>query len=516
VDPRLVDINTLLINYSLGDFDKKIEPSGILDEIDAFISNINMLGEELKISTISKNYFNNIFNSVSDMLFVLDANGTINSVNKAVVERLNYVESEIRGLSVDTLEGGKKGFFRRLKSRLTKDTVVHEDLNIYSRLNETIPVSCSCSFLYNQNGESIGYLLLARDQTRIKKYENSLIESEKRYRNIFESSSDCLFVLDINTKFIDVNDAGTKLLKYSKEELLTKSIRELVYDQGKRARARQELDTKGSIVNYELPFIDAEGNILSCLVSATVIHSNSGEVVGWQGAIRDITQQKKLENLVIKAIVDTQEKERVRISRDLHDSLGQKLSSILFYLGALKSMQGKANYEETFNKFKDGLGDAINELSTISFNLMPGSLRDFGLRHAVNELCHKNDWGDKLKIKVNINENFTIEDKSVEISLFRIIQEFINNAVKHGGANKVHIKMGIDKSRTNIVAQLKDNGKGFDVGKMNDFKGMGLKNANTRVEAHNGTVKIDSAVGKGTTYEIRIPYNSKKHLILNS
>ena len=87
MDSRLEEINNLLIRYSLGDFDYSIQPSERYDEIDAFITNINMLGEELKTSVISRDYFNNIFHSVSDMLLVLDNKGDITSINKAVTEK---------------------------------------------------------------------------------------------------------------------------------------------------------------------------------------------------------------------------------------------------------------------------------------------------------------------------------------------------------------------------------------------------------------------------------------------
>lgn len=506
MDPRLEEINSLLISYSLGDFNQKIEPSGKLDDIDAFISNINMLGEELKISTISRNYFNNIFHSVSDMLFVLDANGNINSINKAVTDTLNFKEIELKGRSINIIEGGLD-FFKNLKKEMQSAPLVHIDRTMHSIGQEPIPVSCSCSFLYNQNGETIGYLLIARNQARIKRYERSLTESEKKYRSIFESSQDCLFILDSESHFVDINEAGIKLFKYPIEVLKTKRIRDVIYDQAKRIIIRQELDAKGSITDAELLFRDTHNNIITCLISASAIHNEAGEVMGWQGIIKDISQQKKTESLVIKAIVDTQEKERIRIARDIHDSLGQKLSGIMFYLGALKSMQkvGKAKYDVVLKKSNEALVDVIDELSTISFNLMPGTLQHFGLKQAINELCHKIELSSQVKIKFAMKDGIIITDKTIEITLFRITQEFINNAIKHGKAKKVSVQIGMDKKKKNIIAVLKDNGIGFEIKKRNEYKGMGLKNVNSRVEAHNGSAKIDSVPNKGTIYEIIIP-----------
>ena len=508
MDPRFDEINSLLIHYSQGQFDYKISPSASLDEIDAFITNINMLGEELKVSTISRNYFNNIFDSVSDMVFVLNPAGKISSINNAVKETLLYTEQELEGKLIDEVQNEKTFFFGYLKDRLNKEPLVYLDMQIVSQNKQIIPVNCSCSFLYNPGKEVIGYLLVARDQTKIKKYERSLIESEKKYRNIFESSSDCLFILDVETRFKEINEAGIKLFKYPLAELKKKKIRELIYDQNQRAIIRDELDAKGSVVDYELNFVDAQKNIITCLVSASAMYNDSGEQAGWRGIIKDISEHRKTENLVRKAIVDTQEKERIRIARDIHDSLKQKISGIRFYLGALKNMPGKARktkFEEVLNKSNLALNDVLSELSAISFNLMPGTLQHFGLRYAINELCHKMEEGSGLKFKVDIDEDFAIADKTIEISLFRIIQEFINNAAKHGKATRINIKVGFDDEEKNILAVLKDNGKGFEIKKPSEYGGMGIINAHSRVESHNGNLKISSQGKKGTAYEIIIP-----------
>jgi len=126
MDARFEDINNLLIRYSLGDFDYSIQPSEKYDEIDAFITNINMLGEELKTSVISRDYFNNIFNSVSDMLFVLDNKGEITSINKAVTERLRYSENQLRETSINFITGDGSRLFEYIRSMLGKKWSTHQ------------------------------------------------------------------------------------------------------------------------------------------------------------------------------------------------------------------------------------------------------------------------------------------------------------------------------------------------------------------------------------------------------
>ena len=182
MDPRLEEINTLLISYSLGDFNQKISTSDKMDEIDAFITNINMLGEELKISTISKNYFNNIFNSVSTMLFVLDANGTINSINKAVAETVS------RKLGMDSyfaevLPHQKLEKIKELQSAgefvaMTGDGVndapalAQSDIGIAVGSGSDIAAETAGIILVNSNPKDIAKLILFGKSTYRKMMQN--------------------------------------------------------------------------------------------------------------------------------------------------------------------------------------------------------------------------------------------------------------------------------------------------------------------------------------------------------
>lgn len=513
MEPRLEAINKLLINYSLGEFDYKIEPSEDRDEIDAFITNINMLGEELKASTISRNYFNNIFNSVSDMLFVLNNNGRIDNINRAAIDKLDYNEEEFRRSHIDFVTTNKTPLFNHLKHELNinkKTPVINLDTQFRTFTGKNIPVNCSCSYLYNQHKERIGYLLIVRDQSVIRKYEQSLLESENKYRNVFEKSSDCLFIVSREGKIQEINDAGMRLFKLTKSTLRSKSFFDLIANNEERELFMQDLNIKDSLVDVKLRITDQNHNMINCLVSITKTLNQAGEITGYQGIVKDISQQREIENLVIRTVTDTQEKERNRIAKDLHDSLGQKLSGIKFHLEALKAMQKNLNdkrYLNILNRSNEALNDAIEELSNISFNIMPGTLQNFGLSHAIKELCSKLKIGTQIKFDVSIDGDFPDVDKGLEITIFRIVQEFINNSIKHGSPTRITVKMSAALIPDNILVALKDDGVGFEMGKAPQYKGMGLKNMKSRVESYNGTLKIDSMKGLGTKYEILIPYN---------
>ena len=146
MDNRFNKIKKLLSDYSLGNFDKKLTMSSRMDEVDAFIAGVNMLGEELKERTISRDYFNDIFNSVSDMVFVLDKQGRIENINKAVTHHLQYSLNELRSKQVSFLSSSiQPGWFERINGNGKNGENAPHETVFRSRDNRLIPVLVSAS-----------------------------------------------------------------------------------------------------------------------------------------------------------------------------------------------------------------------------------------------------------------------------------------------------------------------------------------------------------------------------------
>lgn len=169
-DPRFDKITDLVLNFSAGNFDYKIEPARRYDEIDAFITMLNMMGEELQSSMISRNYFNDVFHSVSDMLFVLSNTGTINAINASVSDKLHFMEYQLKNRSIDDIMGGVPKTFEQITRGLCDENQVMDiETTFYCRKGKPVPVYCSYNYLFNKHKEKIGYLLIARDLSKIKK-----------------------------------------------------------------------------------------------------------------------------------------------------------------------------------------------------------------------------------------------------------------------------------------------------------------------------------------------------------
>jgi PAS domain S-box-containing protein len=502
VDPRFKKINRILTDYALGNFGKKMRLSSKLDEIDGFIYCVNMLGEELKETTISKNHFNNIFNSVSDMIFVLDAKGKIQNTSQSVHDILKYDDRHFRNKFIDTLEVKREhSLFGFIKKKLkTNRFPIEVETAFKDSEGVIVPVLSSTVFLYNEKGIKIGYLTVAKDLTHIKEYELSLKESEEKYRKIFEESTDCIFIADRVGNFLDINKAGCLLFKTTTTP--SKTLPNLIYKKEDKQHFTTALNEKKNINNFFTQLKCFDESVIDCLLSITPIISNK-KLVGYRGIIKDVSKQKQTEKLILKTIVHTQEEERKRFAKDIHDSLGQQLSAIKFYIGTTVAASTDAMQKKLLTKANDALVVTLSDMRNICFNLMPKTLEHFGLAASIKELCKQIEVNQKLMFSLSLQNDFPLLNKQLEISLFRVVQEFINNSLKHSNANKIQIQL-TQKNNTATV-KLKDNGKGFVVTDGYKKNGMGLTNVQSRVSPYNGDVVITSSPGNGVTYKITIP-----------
>ncbi len=212
-----------------------------------------------------------------------------------------------------------------------------------------------------------------------------------------------------------------------------------------------------------------------------------------------ITQRLNREK--IEAEILTLEKERQRIASDLHDDLGPILSAIKFKINAVESKSGEDT--ELIRKASEHVDETIHRIRQIAFNLMPNTLTRKGLLAATEELIGKIMESLPLKISYQLNPIPDISQQK-SINLFRIVQEIIQNTIKHAGASELFIKL--DAKDRNIVLTTEDNGVGFDYEKVNDLnKGLGLRNLTSRAEIMNGIIAVETGPGKGVKYKFEIP-----------
>ena len=221
----------------------------------------------------------------------------------------------------------------------------------------------------------------------------------------------------------------------------------------------------------------------------------------------DITSAKQHERNVLNAIIQGQEEERKRLAKDIHDGIGPLLSTIKLNVdGVIGDVQ--RDLPKKTQKKLDNIHELIETVSTdirsISHALMPSALEDFGLITTLQNLVLKiNDANASTKITFFHTGFDDRLAQRLELSLYRITQELINNALKYAQAKNITIQL--IKSQAEVVLTVEDDGVGFDLNKVkeNTKLGSGLKNLQSRVKALYGTMEIDTQIGYGCTTTVK-------------
>lgn len=214
--------------------------------------------------------------------------------------------------------------------------------------------------------------------------------------------------------------------------------------------------------------------------------------------------------LLTQATIDGQEKERKEIGKELHDNIGQQLTTTKLFLDIAKGTADD-NTLEMVNMAIKSVSDVINEIRRMSHSLVPPTLGDLGLIESVKELCETLKRTETFHIRFyhdQFEENKLLNNQS--LMLYRIIQEQINNIIKHSEAKNVIVKLCIEDDH--IVLDVSDNGKGFDI--KSRKKGLGLLNIINRADLFNGKVEIVSAINKGCKIKVTIPLQQKETNVL--
>lgn len=198
---------------------------------------------------------------------------------------------------------------------------------------------------------------------------------------------------------------------------------------------------------------------------------------------------------ITESCIKIQEEERERIAAKLHDDISNKLNVLSVWLNNPITW----NKKESKDMVVSQLPVLIESTRSISHSLYPINLERFGLIHAIEELIVSVD--PSLEISFTLSNTYKPKDITIEVQLYRIIQEFLNNVIKHSEANKMTVK--VRDSEKGLVLSLSDNGKGFDIKKTQ--KGMGLRNITMRINAINAIHKWRSNISKGSNLIILIP-----------
>ncbi len=346
-------------------------------------------------------------------------------------------------------------------------------------------------------------VVVARNMTTQRKTERELALSEARWRSIFNYASDLIFIANRDFEVTEANEPAIKIIS---EKLLGNRLNQILLPEN----AKVVTDMISKVFNTDtqlqtvikIPQGEYKGHLYSCDISTLPNpHGDSSVIV----IARDITKSKNLEKQVLDALIQGQERERKRVARELHDGLGQLFTALnlnmqLFKLRNSLSLDDQA--QEQLAELSNIADKAVLEVKGISKNLLPDALNHHGLVPAIREVINALDGG-KTKILFDIVDANKRYPEKIELTIFRALQELLNNAVKYANADTIHVQL-VDHVDS-LVLTVEDDGNGMDPNNMKTGNGIG--NTSARAEALDGAFHIEGALGKGTLAYIEIPLN---------
>ncbi|MDZ7715182.1 MAG: PAS domain S-box protein [Balneolaceae bacterium] len=355
--------------------------------------------------------------------------------------------------------------------------------------------------LYDQN------LMISTviDVTEQKKLEVQLRQSEKKYRHLFENNPEPMWIYDPETlEFVEVNQAAISHYGYSEDEFMDMTLADI--------RPREDLEALNKDVEDDLGkdsyseewrHLKKDGTLINVEVSAANVQyqGNTYRLV----LANDITERKHIQEKIIQSVIEGEDRERKRIAHELHDGLGQYLVAANMNFESVKDeiSQLREKREEQFKTGLSLLKNAISETRSISYNLMPKAIADFGLYTALENLIQDYRKSTDINFELHCNHKDLQLTEKAETNIYRILQESISNTVQHADCDNLSITLEKENDTLHIV--ITDDGKGTQLNQQHEEQGLGLRSIKTRVTNLNGKLNISSKPGKGMKISIEIP-----------
>ncbi|TAJ11960.1 PAS domain S-box protein [Marinilabiliaceae bacterium JC017] len=344
--------------------------------------------------------------------------------------------------------------------------------------------------------------VMVRDITQKKRVEQALRITEIKLHEIFDAIDDTILIIDPEQeKVIEANRAARERYGLVDAKPLDRAVSDF-FPASLVARLpdlKAEIEARG-FVALEAQTIDQKGQVIPVEVLARALHYNGRGFIISVG--RDITERLQWRKKMFNAVMEAEEKERMRVARELHDGVSPIISAVKLYVQSMMDSDDENLRAAILQKAGETIDEAIVSLSEISNNLSPHVLQNFGLVVALESFIDRVKEMHAIKYRLDLK----IEKRLppiVEIALYRVIVELMNNSLKYARATEVVIKV----NRINgVYLTYKDNGMGFDVDKaMAESKGMGLFNMTNRIQSLGGEITIDSARQKGCTVKAFLP-----------
>ena len=392
---------------------------------------------------------------------------------------------------------------------------IHYDARALKKNGGMIWIEVFCSGKLKEKSSALMGTLL--DITERKNAEEDLKKSEANLHTILDNTDTIYVLLDDNLRIISYNQRAIDfVVKELRQNAIEKGSDFLsCFPKERRLKLSDHIQKafSGKHINYEVPYPQPDGSVNWYYVRMFPITNIEKIKFGVMIAVSGITEKKIMEEQILhqkiqaqkmstREVLKAEERERNKIGQELHDNVNQILASIKLFLSMAKEGDATSN-NELLNRSEKLIDNVIQEIRKLSESQVTPLKKD-NLQELIQSLVDKLEYSSSIKIKFIYEVKDSVIDDDLRLNIYRIVQEQINNILRHADASRIYILVSTEEGFLHV--SVDDNGKGFDPDKKR--KGIGILNMINRVESFNGELKIESSPGTGCKLTIKLPVNS--------
>lgn len=493
----------------------------LINELQVYQHELEIQNDELKLSYVhvgaEKDKFAGLYDQAPVGYFILDEQGNIENVNQTGEDLLLLDGQRVSLISFrEFISPEDLPAFDQFLQKV-QESYRTQNLEIKLRLkdNKVLHTRIQGAAIQEPVKRSMHYYITVIDISESREAQELLKETKERLEMTLNASLTGIWSVELGSNRIEFDNFIYQIMEIAPSEFNgnLKEFFQLVHpdDQKEVRRDFTKGLSRGEKIGLEFRIINREGKIKDIAAKGQMIKV-SEERQYFSGIIMDISDRKKLEReaenfktlqqrAVLLATLDAQEKERVKISGALHDSVCQLLYGIRINLQGLPFYKDNA---EAFKNVNQLLDQAIRETRTISYELRPSVLNDFGFTAGINEMA-KRLTTPQFAVKATVSAGADKLSSTIQLHAFRIIQELVNNCIKHAQATRAEIVVCTEQD--SVQLSVTDNGKGFkDDLKESLVKGSGLRAIKNQLYFLKG--ELDFKITKrGTTVSVSFNKN---------
>jgi PAS domain S-box-containing protein len=375
----------------------------------------------------------------------------------------------------------------------------------------------SAKAFFDEQGKLLRMIGMVANITERKRAEQAQRESEDKLRLLLDSTGEAIYGIDLEHRCTFCNLACLRILGYERiDEVLGKNMHALMHHTHgdgtlfpvEECRIHRVIRTgKGDYGEEEVLWRNNGTGFPAEYWSYPQLRGE--EVVGAVVAFVDITERKLAQSAlasVSRRLIEAQEQERIRISRELHDDIGQRVA--LLGIGLQQLQEGPLESRGRIAELQRQTAEIAADIQSLSHELHSSQLHYLGIAAAMRGFCQ--EFGKQQKVEIDFRTNDLPSALPPDISLcfFRVLQEALHNSAKHSGVR--HFEVRLWGSSGEIHLTVSDSGAGFDIEAAKASRGLGLISMEERLKLLNGTFSIESQPQRGTTIHARVPFSSGK------